>query len=80
MLLAAHALGLGACWIAVYGVNTVESEEKVRAIMGIPKDFRIIAIVALGWPAETPGPKSLRPVEEVVYWEEFKASGGFTET
>ncbi|RLI30471.1 MAG: nitroreductase family protein [Candidatus Hecatellales archaeon] len=72
MLLAAHALGVGACWVAVYSVESVESEEKVKAIVGIPEPYRVIAIVSLGWPAETPPPKSLRPLEEVVYWEKFQ--------
>jgi len=49
MLLAAHALGLGACWIGSY---SSVYEENVKEILGIPKNKILLSIVALGYPDE----------------------------
>jgi len=51
ILLAAHALGLGACWIASYDTP---HEEEVREILGVPEGVRIAAIISIGYPAERP--------------------------
>jgi len=51
MLLAAHAVGLGACWIGSYG-STYEDEAK--EILGVPADRRLLSLVSLGYAAETP--------------------------
>lgn len=49
MLLAAHAVGLGGCWL-----NPSASEEEVKEILGIPKEVRLISVISLGYPAEAP--------------------------
>jgi nitroreductase len=74
MLLEAHSLGLGACW--VHGpVASTRDAAKFKKILKIPAgmgEYKVIAYVALGWPAEArrhPRPK--KPLEELVYWEEF---------
>lgn len=46
LLLAATAEGLGTCWI-----GAIPQEETIRQILAIPKPLRIIAIIALGFPA-----------------------------
>ncbi len=54
LLLAAHALDLGAVWIGVY-----PREERVaqfRALLDIPAEVTPLALVALGYPAERPAP------------------------
>jgi nitroreductase len=48
MLLAAHAMGLGACW------NGAFDEEMVRDILSIEEGVAPVAIISLGWPAESP--------------------------
>lgn len=48
ILLTAHALGLGACWVGAF------DEEKVRFILGLPEHVRPLAIVPVGYPAEEP--------------------------
>lgn len=74
MLLEAHSLGLGACW--VHGpVASTRDALKFKKILKIPTgmgEYKVLAYVALGWPAEArrhPRPK--KPLEELVYWEEF---------
>lgn len=51
MLLAAHALGLGTCWIGSYGSGY---EERAKEVLGIPRDKRLLALTSLGYPAESP--------------------------
>lgn len=60
ILIAAHALGLGACWVGIYPVE--ERMKGVRGIFGIPDAINPLCITALGYPAEkkTP-PDRFRP-------------------
>lgn len=51
ILLAAHALGLGACWIGSHGSVY---EEKVKKILGIPQGKRLLSLISIGFPAESP--------------------------
>jgi nitroreductase len=51
ILLAAHSLGLGACWIGSY--DSVY-EESVKEILKVPKGKRLLSIVSIGFPAESP--------------------------
>jgi nitroreductase len=48
MLLAAHAAGLGACWVGAF------DEEAVKNILRIPEDADPVAIIPVGYPAENP--------------------------
>ena len=51
--------GLGTCWVQVRDSKTEkgeESEEYVRNLLGIPQNFRVVAIFPLGYPAEQPLP------------------------
>lgn len=67
MLLAAHALGLGACWIGSY--NSVY-EEKVKEILGIPKDKRLLSIISIGFPAESPV-KTRKELSEIMFTDRY---------
>ena len=55
--LTAHSLGLGSCWVQIRGREHSEekmSEVYVREILEIPEDFRVLSIVAIGYPAHSP--------------------------
>ena len=55
ILLAAHALGLGAVWTGVYpGEDRVAA---VREILSIPDGFMPLNVIPLGYAAENPSPK-----------------------
>jgi nitroreductase len=74
MLLEAHSLGLGACW--VHGpVASTRDAAKFKKILKVPTgmgEYKVIAYVALGWPAEArKHPRPKKPLEDLVYWEEF---------
>ena len=71
MLLAAHALGLGACWIGSLGAAY---EGKVKEILRIPKEKRVLSIISIGFPAESP--KSTRKeIEEITFTDSYGRKG-----
>ncbi|MHA2212703.1 MAG: nitroreductase family protein [Candidatus Thorarchaeota archaeon] len=66
LLLGAHALGYGACWVGAF------NEDKVRQILGIPDKIRPVAIVPIGnYEGELPKKRSRKPMSEVVVSERF---------
>ena len=63
MLLEAHSLGLGACWIGAYGsVN----EGSAMDILDIPDDERLLSIIAIGHPAESPQ-STRKELDELIF-------------
>ncbi len=71
MLLEAHSLGLGCCWYPIE-LNERNGYEwkKILKVPGIA-EYAAVAWFSIGWPAESPKPRPRKPLEEVVYWEEF---------
>ena len=55
LLLAAHALGLGAVWTGVYPRG--ERVEAVRRVLGLPSDVVPLNLIPVGYPADNPEPK-----------------------
>lgn len=66
-LLAAHAQGLGTCWM---GVIDAPFEEEMKQLLGVPESLRIICTVSVGYPAEKPE-KARQPLEELVSYESY---------
>jgi len=56
ILLAATALGLGSCWLGMHPRN--DRMEGIRNLFSLPEDIIPMCGVALGWPAEQPGPRT----------------------
>ena len=67
ILVAARALGLGACWVA--GARK-DYAPGVAALLGAPDGVRLVSLVAVGHPLDTPSP-SKRPLAEVLHWGKF---------
>ncbi len=65
LLLAAHALGLGACWVGAF------YEREVSEALKVPKGVRPVAILPIGHPAESPSPRPRRPLSEIVHYDRF---------
>lgn len=64
LLLAAHAEGLGACWMCA----PLFCPEVVKAALHLPEDWQPQALVTLGYPAELPREKGRAPLaSRVVY-------------
>jgi nitroreductase len=72
-LLAARALGLGACltsW-ASYG-----GEKLMREAVGVPDDWMMAGHVVVGWPRGKHGPLRRRPLSDVVFRDHWGEDPG----
>ena len=56
ILIAANALGLGACWVGIYPVE--ERIQALRDLLGIPDHVFPLCMVSIGYPAERKGPSA----------------------
>lgn len=65
MLLAAHALGLGAVWLG----EILKSAEEVRILLELPETMDLMAVVAIGHPAATKRESHRKKVSEVLLKE-----------
>lgn len=63
-LLAAHALGLAACWICA----PLFCPEVVQAVLSLPEDWQPQGLITIGYPAETKE-KTRAPIETRVLWK-----------
>lgn len=65
ILLAAHALGLGTCWL---GIHPREDRiHKITTILNLPPNVLPISGIAVGYPAEHPEPRTRYNSEFVHY-------------
>ena len=60
MTLAATSLGLGAGWIGIWGT---EAEASIRKIFKLPETVRVVSLLPLGLPDESPEGHR-KPIEE----------------
>ena len=65
LLLAAHALGLGAVWTGVYPI--MERTDEVANVLNCPKNIVPLAVVRIGYPGESPEPKDKFKQENISY-------------
>lgn len=63
--LEATELGLGTCWIGAF------NEAEVKRILKVPEELSVIALMSIGVPAEQPSARSRKPIEEIVFMEEY---------
>jgi len=75
ILLAAEALGLGACWIQIrkrkYS-DTIDSGEYIRNILSIPDKRCVLAMVGIGYPEETKMPRQEGDLEyDKVFFNQY---------
>ena len=71
LLLAAHGLGLGACWVAVYDPYNPISERYVRDVLNVPSHLRVIAMVPIGYPDEKAEPRNLRELNQILHFDKY---------
>ena len=62
MILVALAEGVGACWMLSI------DRDKLRAALGVPAEYRIDSVLALGYPAEEPAAEVMG--ESCRYWKD----------
>ena len=62
MILVALSEGVGACWLLSI------DRDKLRAALGVPAEYRIDSVLALGYPAEEPAAEVMG--ESCRYWKD----------
>lgn len=76
LVLAATDMGLGTCYLAAY------KEEKVKELLKIPENLRVVCMTPLGHPTEkrsvgeklmkaVSGSSKRKPLSEVAHWEKW---------
>ncbi len=64
--LAAVELDLGTCWIGAF------EEKKIKTILGIPKEIRVVGVMPIGYPADpTPVEKKRLALDAIVKHEHW---------
>jgi nitroreductase len=66
MILQAHELGIGTCWIGAF------KEDEVKKILKIPDSVRIVAMIPLGYPDEDPSQRSRKGLDQIISFEKFE--------
>jgi nitroreductase len=50
--------------------DALPREEQLKTLLGVPSDRRVMALIPVGVPAETPSPEK-KPLEQVLHWEKY---------
>ena len=66
MMLEAHNLGLGACWVGAFDVN------KVKRILAMPEEVDPQTIITIGYPDEKPVESVRLPLEAVMFFNTWR--------
>lgn len=66
LIMAATSAGLGTCWIGSF------KEEKVKEVLDIPSDARVVALTPLGYPDESPSKTSRKDLAELICYDKFE--------
>ncbi len=68
ILLAATELGLSSCWVAG---DKKPYADKILSFLGAPNGYKLVSLIAIGYPeGDLPNPAK-RPLSEVLHWERF---------
>ena len=65
VVLEAVELELGTCWIGAF------NEDEVKKILKIPQDKKVVALLTVGVPAESPATRPRKAMEEIVAYNEY---------
>lgn len=65
IVLQAQELDLGTCWVAEF------VQEEIRRVLRAPADHYVLAIIAVGYPAEIPERRKRKPLSGMVWYERF---------
>lgn len=65
IMLAAHGLGLGCCWVKL--VN----DQEVLKVLNTPEQFYHTGILAIGYPDQKPSARPRLPLDSMLYYDKF---------
>ena len=66
IVLAATALDYGTCWIGAF------DEDAIKHLLKIPANVKVIALLPIGIPDETPAPRPRKEFSEIFFKEEWQ--------
>lgn len=74
MALAAYSIGLGSSWIGTFSLSNEKksTERKIKELLRIPKKWRLISILPIGYPKFI-GEKPRKELTEIVNWDYFQS-------
>lgn len=65
LCLAAHACGLGTCWMGLF------DEDELKIKLKVPENMRIVGITPLGYPDQEPKPRPRKELSEIACFNEW---------
>jgi nitroreductase len=65
MVIAAWTLGVGSCWIGSF------NEDKVKETLNIPDNWKVVALITLGYPAEQPKQRKKKSLKKIFSYNSF---------
>lgn len=65
IMLAAHAFGLGCCWVKLC------QDDEVLKILGVPEGYYHTGILSIGYPDQNPKPRPRIPLGDMVFHNRF---------
>jgi nitroreductase len=65
MVIAALTFGIGSCWIGAC------NEKKVKELLKIPDELKVVAVLTFGYPAEQPKQRKKKPFDEMFSFNKF---------
>ena len=65
MLLTAHSLGLGSCWVGAF------DEDEIWRILGLPEESFVQGIVTIGYADETPNSPPKHRIEHIMFFDKW---------
>jgi len=65
MTLVAVEEGLGSCWIGAF------DQRRIKEILSIPDRYKVVVLLSLGYPAESPRRKLRKPLKELISYDCF---------
>jgi nitroreductase len=68
MHLAAASLGLASQWYSSAGGP--DSQREIKKLLGVPEPLKIYDMMALGYASRPPLPKEVRPLEEMIHYDD----------
>ncbi|MGM0436928.1 MAG: nitroreductase family protein [Bacillota bacterium] len=70
ILISAKAQGLDSCWVAGY---KKDYSSGIEEYFSLPKDYRLISLLAIGYSDRNPEPPAKKCIEEVIHYENFNS-------
>jgi len=78
MLLTAHDLGLGACYVTTFTHHEKHKEDrkKLMEALNLPENIELIALISVGYPnpSEKIEKKELRDIDEIIHYNKWRTN------